>query len=201
MRMYDPTKGVILLNGVDIRNIDYADYQKIIASVNQDFSLMAFSLVENIAISDEVSPEERNVITALLNENGLGERLKKMYRGLDTPVTKALYASGVDLSGGESQKIAVVRALYKNAPLLILDEPTSALDPVAEDEIFQKFSEMSKGKTSILVSHRIYSTRFCDRIAVFDKGEIAEYGNFEELMEQKGLYYEFFEKQAEYFKP
>lgn len=200
MRMYDPTKGVILLNGVDIRKIDYADYQKIIASVNQDFSLMPFSLVENIAISDEVSPEERNVITALLNENGLGERLKKMYRGLDTPVTKALYASGVDLSGGESQKIAVVRALYKNAPLLILDEPTSALDPVAEDEIFQKFSEMSKGKTSILVSHRIYSIRFCDRIAVFDKGEIVEYGNFEELMEQKGLYYEFFEKQAEYFK-
>lgn len=200
MRMYDPTKGVILLNGVDIRKIDYTDYQKITSSVNQDFALMAFSLVENIAISDEASPEERRVITELLNENGLGERLKKMYRGLDTPVTKALYASGVDLSGGESQKIAVVRALYKDAPLLILDEPTSALDPVAEDEIFQKFSEMSRGKTSILVSHRIYSTRFCDRIAVFEKGEIVEYGTFEELMEQKGLYYDFFDKQAEYFK-
>ena len=199
MRMYDPTKGVILLNGVDIRRIDYADYQQMIATVNQDFALMAFSLAENIAVSDEVTPEERNVITELLNENGLGERLKKMYRGLDTPVTKALYASGVDLSGGESQKIAVVRALYKDAPLLILDEPTSALDPVAEDEIFQRFSEMSRGKTSILVSHRIYSTRFCDHIAVFDKGEIVEYGHFEELMEQKGLYYDFFEKQAEYF--
>lgn len=106
----------------------------------------------------------------------------------------------MDLSGGESQKIAVVRALYKDAPLLILDEPTSALDPVAEDEIFQKFSEMSEGKTSILVSHRIYSTRSCDHIAVFDKGEIVEYGNFHDLMEQKGLYYDFFEKQAEYFK-
>lgn len=200
MRMYDPTEGAIFLNGIDIRNIDYQEYQKIISSVNQDFSLFAFSLLENIAISEEAAPEERKKITELLNENGLGERLKKMYRGLDTPVTKQLFASGVDLSGGESQKIAVVRALYKNAPLLILDEPTSALDPAAEHEIFQKFAEMSEGKTTVLVSHRIYSTRFCDRIAVFDKGEIVEYGTFEELMERKGLYYDFFEKQAEYFK-
>lgn len=200
MRMYDPTEGAIFLNGIDIRNIDYKEYQKIISSVNQDFSLFAFSLLENIAITEEAAPEERKKITELLNENGLGERLEKMYRGLDTPVTKKLFASGVDLSGGESQKIAVVRALYKNAPLLILDEPTSALDPAAEHEIFQKFAEMSEGKTTVLVSHRIYSTRFCDRIAVFDKGEIVEYGTFEELMERKGLYYDFFEKQAEYFK-
>lgn len=200
MRMYDPTEGAIFLNGIDIRKIDYKEYQKIISSVNQDFSLLAFSLLENIAISEEAVPEEREKITELLNENGLGERLKKMYRGLDTPVTKKLFASGVDLSGGESQRIAVVRALYKNAPLLILDEPTSALDPAAEHEIFQKFAEMSEGKTTVLVSHRIYSTRFCDRIAVFDKGEIVEYGSFGELMERKGLYYDFFEKQAEYFK-
>lgn len=200
MRMYDPTEGAIFLNGVDIRNIDYKEYQKIIASVNQDFSLFAFSLAENIAISDVISSDERKRITDLLNENGLGERIKKMYRGLDTPITKNLYASGVDLSGGESQKIAVVRSLYKNVPLLILDEPTSALDPSAEHEIFQKFAEMSNGKTTVLVSHRIYSTRFCDSIAVFDKGEIVEYGNFEELMEKKGIYYDFFEKQAEYFK-
>lgn len=200
MRMYDPTEGVIFLNGIDIRTIDYKEYQKIISSVNQDFSLLPFSLVENIALSETATPEERKKITELLNKNSLRERLKKMYRGLDTPVTKTLFASGVDLSGGESQKIAVVRALYKNAPLLILDEPTSALDPVAEYELFQKFAEMSEGRTTVLISHRIYSTRFCDRIAVFDKGEIAEYGTFEELMEQKGLYYAFFEKQAEYFK-
>lgn len=200
MRMYDPTEGAIFLNGIDIRSIDYKEYQKIISSVNQDFSLLAFSLLENIAISEEAAPEERERITGLLNENGLGERLKKMYRGLDTPVTKKLFASGVDLSGGESQKVAVVRALYKNAPLLILDEPTSALDPVAEHEIFRKFAEMSEGKTTVLVSHRIYSTRFCDRIAVFEKGEMVEYGSFEELMERKGLYYDFFEQQAEYFR-
>lgn len=200
MRMYDPTEGAILLNGIDIRNIDYKEYQKIISPVYQDFSLFAFSLAENIALSEKTDPDERRRITELLTENGLGERLKKMYRGLDTPVTKTLFASGVDFSGGESQKIAVVRALYKNAPLLVLDEPTSAMDPVAEREIFRKFAEMSEGKTTILVSHRIYSTRFCDRIAVFNKGEIVEYGSFEELMEKKGQYYDFFEKQAEYFK-
>ena len=199
-RMYDPTEGAIYLNGIDIRNIDYKEYQKIISSVNQDFSLLAFSLLENIAITDTVTPEKKEKILKLLNENGLGERLKKLYRGLDTPVTKALSASGVDLSGGERQKIAVVRALYKDASVLILDEPTSALDPVAEHEIFQKFADMSEGKTTVLISHRIYSTRFCDKIAVFDKGEIKEYGTFDELMEQKGLYYNFFEQQAEYFK-
>ena len=199
-RMYDPTKGAIYLNGVDIRTIDYNEYQKIISSVNQDFSLLAFSLLENIAIADNVSEEEKLHIMNLLNENGLSDRLKKLYRGLDTPVTKTLAASGIDLSGGERQKIAVVRSLYKNASILILDEPTSALDPVAEHEIFQKFADMSTNKTTILVSHRIYSTRFCDKIAVFDKGEIREYGTFDELMSLRGVYYDFFEQQAEYFK-
>lgn len=199
-RMYDPTEGAIYLNGIDIRNIDYREYQRFISSVTQDFSLLAFSLLENIAITDELDLGEREKIQELINKNGLQERFQNMYRGLDTPVTKTLYASGVDLSGGERQKVAVVRALYKNAPILILDEPTSALDPVAENEIFQKFSEMSEGKTSILVSHRIYSTRFCDKIAVFEKGEIAEYGTFDELMAQKGLYYDFFEQQGKYFR-
>lgn len=198
-RMYDPTEGAIYLNGVDIRKIDYKEYQTIISTVNQDFSLLAFSLLENIALTDTVGEIERKKILSLLHENGLGERLKRMYRGLDTPITKTLFASGVDLSGGESQKIAVTRALYKDTPLLIFDEPTSALDPIAEYEVFQKFSKMSEGKTTVLVSHRIYSTRFCDKIAVFDNGEIIECGTFEELLEQKGMYYEFFQKQGEYF--
>lgn len=199
-RMYDPTEGAIYLNGIDIRDINYKEYQKIISSVNQDFSLLAFSLLENITIKNTATQEERNDILKLLNENGLSAKLKKLYRGLDTPVSKTLAASGVDLSGGERQKIAVARALYKNAPVLLLDEPTSALDPVAEHEIFQKFSEMSDGKTTILISHRIYSTRFCDKIAVFDNGEMKEYGTFEELMEYKGLYFDFFQQQAEYFR-
>jgi ABC-type multidrug transport system fused ATPase/permease subunit len=199
-RMYDPTEGHISLNGIDIRKINYRDYQKIFSTVNQDFSLLAFSLLENIAKTDTVTQEEKNTITELFNNNRMGERLEKLYRKLDTPVTKTLEASGVDLSGGERQKVAIIRALYKDSPVLILDEPTSALDPVTEYEIYQKFAEMSEEKLTIYISHRIYSTRFCDKIAVFDKGEMIEYGTFDELMELKGLYYDFFQKQAEYFK-
>ncbi len=199
-RMYDPTDGAIYLNGVDIRDIDYDEYQKIISTVSQDFSLLSFSLLENIALTDDVSEEQRDEILMLLKENGLSERLKKLYRGLDTPVTKTLSASGVDFSGGEQQKIAIVRALYKNSPILIFDEPTSALDPSAEHEVFQKFADMSKDKTTILISHRIYSTRFCDKIAVFDKGQIKEYGTYDQLIDMKGLYYIFYQQQAEYFK-
>lgn len=199
-RMYDPTEGGIFLNDIDIRRIDYRDYQKILATVNQDFSLMAFSLLNNIAVKDEVTKEERDAITELFEKNGMGERLKKLYRSLDTPVTKRLSASGVDLSGGERQKIAIIRALYKDSPVLVLDEPTSALDPVAEAAVYHRFGEMSREKTTIFISNRIYSTRFCDKIAVFNKGEIVEYGTFEELLEQKGLYYDFFEMQAENYK-
>lgn len=199
-RMYDPTEGAIYLNGVDIRDIEYSDYLKIFATVNQDFALLPFSLLENIVGREIITSEEKTTIEQLFKDNGLGTRLDKLYKGLDTPVTKVLSAAGVDFSGGEMQKIAIIRALFKNSPVLILDEPTSALDPMAEYEIYQKFSEMSDGKLTIYISHRISSTRFCDKIAVFDKGEIVEFGTFDELMSLKGLYFDFFEKQAEYFK-
>lgn len=199
-RMYEPTEGQILLNGVDIKRINYRDYQTIFATVYQDYSLLAFSLLNNIAISDEVSEEERSNIVNLIEKNGMHERMRKLYRGLDTPISKKLSASGVDLSGGERQKIAIIRALYKDSPILILDEPTSALDPVAESEVYQKFAEMSHRKTTVFISHRIYSTRFCDKIAVFNSGEIVEYGSFDELLDRKGLYYEFFQTQAENYK-
>lgn len=199
-RMYDPTEGAIYVNGIDIRKIDYNDYMKIFSTVNQDFALLAFSILENVSNKETAAEEEKEKITKLLQDNGMGERLKKMYRGLDTPVTKLLEPSGVDLSGGEKQKIAIVRALYKNAPVLILDEPTSALDPMAEYEIYQKFAKMSDGRTTVYISHRIYSTRFCDKIVVLEKGEMKEYGTFGELMEQRGVYYDFYQQQAEYFK-
>lgn len=185
---------------IDIRRINYRDYQKIFSAVNQDYSLMAFSLLNNIAIADSVSKKERENINELFEKNGMGERMKKLYRGLDTPVTKKLSASGVDLSGGERQKVAIIRSLYKDSPVLILDEPTSALDPVAETEVYQKFAEMSQKKTTAFISHRIYSTRFCDKIAVFNNGEIVEYGTFNELLEQKGVYYDFFQTQAANYK-
>jgi ABC-type multidrug transport system fused ATPase/permease subunit len=196
-RMYDPTEGTILLNGIDIRTINYRDYLKIFSTVNQDFSLLPFSLLENIARNDIVTSKDSDEIVRLFHDNGMGTRLDKMYRGLDTPITKALFASGIDFSGGEMQKIAIIRALFKTAPILILDEPTAALDPVAEYEIYQKFAEMSNEKLTVYISHRIYSTRFCDRIVVFDKGEVVECGSYDELMELRGLYYEFYQKQAE----
>ena len=198
-RMYDPTEGVIYLNGIDIRDIKYTDYLKLFATVNQDFSLLPFSLLENVASKEVVTLNEKSKIEQLFADNGMEDRLGKLYKGLDTPVTKVLSAAGVDFSGGEMQKIAIIRALFKESPVLILDEPTSALDPMAEYEVYQKFSEMANEKTTIYISHRISSTRFCDKIAVLDKGEIVEYGTFDELIQLKGLYYDFFEKQAEYF--
>lgn len=199
MRMYDPTEGEILLNGVDIRRIKYRDYLKIFSTVNQDFFLLPFSFLENIAEKEDASEEERERILELCSNNGMGERLRRMYKGLDTPITKTLFASGVDLSGGERQKTAIIRALYEDAPVLVFDEPTAALDPAAEYEIYRRFAQMSEGKLAVYISHRIYTTRCCDKIAVFERGEIKEYGTYSELMERKGLYYDFYETQAEYF--
>lgn len=199
MRMYDPTEGEILLNGVDIRRIKYRDYLKIFSTVNQDFFLLPFSFLENIAEKEDALEEERERILELCSNNGMGERLRRMYKGLDTPITKTLFASGVDLSGGERQKTAIIRALYEDAPVLVFDEPTAALDPAAEYEIYRRFAQMSEGKLAVYISHRIYTTRCCDKIAVFERGEIKEYGTYSELMERKGLYYDFYETQAEYF--
>ncbi|MBE6024464.1 MAG: ABC transporter ATP-binding protein [Cellulosilyticum sp.] len=199
-RMYEPSEGEILLNGVNIQQINYREYLKIFSSVYQDFFLFPFSIVENIQSCSEGMEEEKEKVMELCKNYGIEERIKKMYKGLETPITKELYASGVDLSGGERQKIAILRALYKNAPVLVLDEPTAALDPIAECEIYRKFAEISEGKLTVYISHRINSTRFCDKIAVFESGEITEYGTFDELMELKGLYYNFFETQAELYK-
>lgn len=199
-RMYDPTEGEILLNGIDIRKINYREYLKIFSTVNQDFFLFPFSILENIQPCSIVSEQEKDKVMELCRRYGLEERINRMYKGLDTPITKELFAAGVDLSGGERQKIAILRALYKDSAVLVLDEPTAALDPVAEYEIYRKFAEISEGKLTVYISHRINSTRFCNKIAVFEKGEIIEYGTFDELMALKGLYYSFFKTQAELYK-
>ena len=200
MRMYEPTEGEILLNGINIKEINYRDYLKIISNVNQDFFLFPFSIIENIAQKNNITDEEKEKVWELCKKNGMEKRISRMYKGLNTPITKQLFAAGIDLSGGERQKIAILRALFKEAPILVLDEPTAALDPVAEYEIYSKFNEMSNGKLTVYISHRINSTRFCDKIVVLEQGRIMEYGTFEELMKTKGLYYSFYEMQADLYK-
>lgn len=199
-RMYAPTEGRIIINGVDIKDIDRESYMSLFSVVHQDFLMLPFSILENIILGKEDDEGTRAEIMELLKRCGLNDKVESMYQGLYTPVTKEIDARGVDLSGGEVQKIAIVRALYKNAPVVILDEPTAALDPMAEYEIYQQFSQMTYHKTAIYISHRIASTRFCDRIVVFDKGGIAEAGTFEELIGNRGLYYHFYQKQAQYFE-
>ena len=195
-RLYEPTEGQILLNGVDIRYYDNEEYAKLFAIVFQDFNLFSFPLGENVA-SDVEYDKERAI--KCLESAGFKERLDKMEKGLDTPLYQYDDDDGVEISGGEAQKIAIARSLYKDAPFVIMDEPTSALDPVAEYEIYQRFDQMVEGKTSIYISHRMSSCRFCDNIIVFDEGEIIEQGSHDKLMSNKGLYSELWNAQAQYY--
>ncbi|MCI8307398.1 MAG: ABC transporter ATP-binding protein [Lachnospiraceae bacterium] len=195
-RLYDPTEGQILLNGVDIKYYDYDEYIRLFSVVFQDFKLFSFSIAENVAVSKEY--DEDRVIRCLA-QAGFTERLGTLKNGVHTQLYK-LEKDGVEISGGEAQKIAIARALYKNSPLVILDEPTSALDPVSEYEIYRSFDKLVGEKTAIYISHRMSSCRFCNRIIVFDGGRIVQQGSHEELMEDKeGLYYEMWNAQAQYY--
>ena len=195
-RLYEPTEGQILLNGVDIRYYDYEEYAKIFAVVFQDFNLFSFPLGENVASGIEYNRERA---IKCLEQAGFKERFEKLEKGLDTPLYQYEDENGVEISGGEAQKIAIARTLYKDAPFVIMDEPTSALDPVAEYEIYQSFDKMVEGKTSIYISHRMSSCRFCDNILVFDEGQIVEQGSHDKLMSNGGLYSELWNAQAQYY--
>ena len=195
-RLYEPTEGEILLNGVDIRYYDYKEYAKLFAIVFQDFNLFSFPLGENVASGINY---DRKRATECLEKAGFKERLEKLEKGLDTPLYQYNDENGVEISGGEAQKIAIARSLYKDAPFVIMDEPTSALDPVAEYEIYQHFDQMVEGKTSVYISHRMSSCRFCDNIIVFDDGKIVEQGNHDQLIKNAGLYSELWNAQAQYY--
>ena len=195
-RLYEPTEGQILLNGVDIRYYDNEEYAKLFAIVFQDFNLFSFPLGENVAGDVDY---DRDRAIKCLESAGFAERLAKMEKGLDTSLYQYDDENGVEISGGEAQKIAIARSLYKDAPFVIMDEPTSALDPVAEYEIYQRFDQMVEGKTSIYISHRMSSCRFCDNIIVFDEGKIIEQGSHDKLMSNKGLYSELWNAQAQYY--
>ncbi|MGZ9585479.1 ABC transporter ATP-binding protein [Paenibacillus marinisediminis] len=197
-RLYDPTEGVILLNGIDIRKYNYDDYMAIFSVVFQDFRLLSFPLGQNVASSKSY---DKARVMDCLNKAGFSERLDEMKGGADTYLYKDFDDEGVEVSGGEAQKIAIARALYKDAPFIIMDEPTAALDPIAEAEIYQKFSEIVGDKTAIYISHRLSSCRFCDEIAVFEQGCIVQQGSHEQLiMDESGKYYELWDAQAQYYK-
>ncbi len=195
-RLYDPTGGQILLDGTDIREYDYTQYMEQFAPVFQDFKLFAFSIAENIAFDDKDAD-----ITALTDRVGLHEFVEKLDKGTDTSIFKFFDEEGVEPSGGEQQKIAIARALYKDAPVVILDEPTAALDPIAEYEIYKQFNSLVGGKSAFYISHRLSSCQFCDHIAVFSDGRIAEYGTHAELESiPDGIYARMFEAQAKYYR-
>lgn len=196
-RMYDPTEGKILLNGTDIRDIRYDEYQQLLSAVFQDYQLFSFSLKENI-VFDHAETDE--VVEALLLKSGFDPNNKKRAAGVNTFVYKDFEASGFEPSGGEGQKIALARALYKDAPIVILDEPTAALDPRAEHDLYQKFNSLVHEKMAVFVSHRLSSSKFCDRIIVFENGTIAECGTHYELLEKKGIYNELYGLQAQFYE-
>ena len=187
-RLYDPTEGEILLNGVNIKRYDYNEYMSIFSVVFQDFRLFSFPLGQNVSAS---ASYDREKVIECLKKAGFAERLNSLPNDLDTFLYKDIDAEGVEISGGEAQKLALARALYKNTPFIILDEPTAALDPISEYEVYSKFNEIAGTKTSIYISHRLASCRFCDKIAVFHEGEIIQIGIHEELLaDRRGKYYE-----------
>ena len=194
-RLYEPTSGYITLNGIDIRKYSYKEYTQAFSVVFQDFHLFSLPLDENIAAGTEI---DEAALQSSLAKVGLTGRVQQLPQGVRT----RLYnnnGSGVDLSGGEAQRTAIARALYKDAPFVILDEPTAALDPIAEAEIYEQFSQMTAGKTAVYISHRMSSCKFCDRIIVLDHGEIVEEGTHDSLMERNGIYAKLYQKQAEYY--
>ena len=196
-RLYDPTEGAILLNGIDIRKYDYDEYIALFSVVFQDFQLLSFSLGQNVAAAVQYNPERAK---ACLQKAGFGDRLAQLPDGLETKLYKDFDEKGVQISGGEAQKIALARALYKDAPFVVLDEPTAALDPIAEMEVYEKFNEIVGDRTAVYISHRLSSCRFCDSIAVFDHGSIIQRGTHESLLQNEdGKYFALWNAQAQYY--
>ena len=195
---YDPTAGRVLLNGTDIREFNRREYYSLFTAVFQKFSVLEVTLAENVAQTAENIDEAR--VWDCLEKAGLGERVRSMPDGLQTHIGRQVFEDGILLSGGEMQRLMLARALYKNAPVLLLNEPTAALDPIAENDIYRKYAAMTEGRTSVFISHRLASTRFCDRILLIDGGGIAEQGSHESLLALGGKYAELFEVQSKYYR-
>ncbi len=198
LRLYEPTEGEILLNGVNVQEYSKTSYYRIFSPVFQEVNLFAFPLAENVSMK---SPDSTDKVLSekCLEKSGFGEKLKELPKGVDTEILKVIYDDGTDLSGGEKQKLALARALYKDAPVVILDEPTAALDALAESKLYSDFDKLIGGKTAVYISHRLSSTQFCSEVAMFMNGEMAELGTHRELLEKGGAYAEMFRIQAQYY--
>ena len=198
--MYVPTKGEILVNGRSIADYNIEEYYLMISAVFQEIRAVAFTIFEFVASVDMERKNAREDAVAAMKAAGIWEKIESLPKGMDTHLQKGVYEDGVDLSGGELQKLVLARAIYKNGSILILDEPTAALDPIAENNLYLRYRELTKGKTSVYISHRFASTRFCDRIVLLGDGVVQESGSHEELMEQNGQYAYMFGVQSKYYK-
>lgn len=196
--LFDPTEGRVLLNGRDIRDFNRRDYYQLFSAVFQEFSVLEVTVAENIAQTAENMDYER--IDDCTQKAGLSTLIQELPKGLDTHVGKEVFLDGVLFSGGQMQRLMLARALYKDGPILMLDEPTAALDPIAENDIYRKYNDMTQGKTSVFISHRLASTRFCDRIIFMADGTIAEEGSHESLLSKNGEYAKLFEVQSRYYQ-
>ena len=198
LRLYDVTEGCILMNGTDIRKFDRKEYYELFAPAFQDVMVFAFPVAENVSMKEPFNTDKAEA-EKMLRLAGLGDKLDKLENGVDTELLKVLYDDGVDLSGGEKQKLALARALYKKSKIIVLDEPTAALDALAEFRLYQSFNELVGDRTAVYISHRLSSTRFCDRVAMFKDGEMVEIGTHDSLMEADGAYADMFRVQAQYY--
>lgn len=194
----DPTEGRILLDGEDIRKFNRNDYYALFSAVFQEFSVLDVTVKENVAQCVDGIDETR--VWQCIDKAGLTEKIQSLPKGIETHLGRRVFKDGVEFSGGQTQRLMLARALYKNAPILVLDEPTAALDPIAENDIYQKYNEMTHGRTSFFISHRLASTRFCDRIIFVDGGKIAEEGTHDELLKNGGGYAYMFEVQSKYYR-
>ena len=196
--LFDPTEGRVLLNGVDVRDFNRREYYGLFSAVFQEFSILDVTVAENIAQTNENIDTER--LWDCIEKAGLTQTIQKLPKGLDTHVGREVYLDGVLFSGGQTQRLMLARALYKDGAILLLDEPTAALDPLAENDIYRKYKDMTAGKTSLFISHRLASTRFCDRIIFIADGRITEEGTHDQLLARGGAYARLFEIQSRYYQ-
>ena len=196
--LFAPTEGHIYINGVNLTDLKKEELYSLYSAVFQDVNILAFPIRENVGCASEGVDDAR--VQTALEKVGLWKKVEGFEKGLDQMMLKVIEEDGTDFSGGERQKLSIARGLYKDAPMVIMDEPTAALDALAEAEIYENFSSLVEGKTAVYISHRLASTRFCDKIALFDADGLAEYGSHEELMEQKGKYYDMFVIQGKYYQ-